>query len=243
MSTNIAVNDSDERCTVDSMADNNGSMSEGACKAEADTRTRLLMAAAQEFATHGYEEATVRSICREAEANVAAVKYHFGSKERLYAEVLLSFFSGRSAQFPLESGFDTASTNEECLRLFIGNFLRCLCCEHEADRAHARLVLSEIVNPTPLFAELVTAVMLPIRRAVEMSVRPLLGEHASDNAVRACLVGVLGQTLFYLQNRTIIESMYDDVVFDEEGLERITSHITRFSLGGIMSWTQERGKL
>ncbi|MFI3271469.1 MAG: CerR family C-terminal domain-containing protein [Pseudomonadota bacterium] len=208
---------------------------------ESDTRTRLLMAAAQEFAKHGYEAATVRSICREAEANVAAVKYHFGSKDRLYAEVLLSFFSGRSAQYPLESGFDTAKNDEERLELFIGNFLRCLCCESEADSAHARLVLSEIVNPTPLFAELVTAVMEPIRRAIEMAVRPLLGEQLDDNALRACLVGVLGQVLFYLQNRSIIENMYEDVVFDEEGLKRITRHITQFSLGGIMRCAQRCG--
>ncbi len=200
---------------------------------ESDTRTRLLIAAAQEFAKSGYEAATVRAICREAEANVAAVKYHFGSKDRLYAEVLLSFFSGRSAQYPLESGFDTAENDEERLELFIRNFLRCLCCEREADKAHARLVLSEIVNPTPLFAELMGAVMQPIRQGMEKALRPLLGEQSDDNAMRACLVGVVGQTLFYLQNRSIIESMYNDVIFDEDGLERITRHITQFSLGGI----------
>lgn len=210
-----------------------------AVKNESDTRTRLLMAAAQEFAKHGYEAATVRAICREADANVAAVKYHFGSKERLYADVLVSFFAGRSAQYPLEAGFDTAQSDEHRLKLFVGNFLRCLCCEIEEDRAHAKLVLSEIVNPTPLFAELVTAVMEPIRRAVELAVLPLLGEKTSDNALRACLVGVLGQVLFYLQNLSIIESMYDDVVFDEEGLERITRHITQFSLGGIARWAED----
>ena len=48
------------------------------------TRTRLLGAAASVFARKGYGEATVAEICDEAEANISAVNYHFGSKEELY---------------------------------------------------------------------------------------------------------------------------------------------------------------
>lgn len=204
-----------------------------------DTRSRLLMAAATEFALHGYTAATVRAICSNAEANVAAVKYHFGCKERLYAAVLLNFFESRSAKFPFQEGLASTASPEQRLELFIGNFLLCLCCDDAQDRAHAKLVLEEIANPTPLFAELVTAVMHPIRQAVQEAVSPLLGAHATDEAIRACSVGVVGQALFYLQNRSIIEGMYGDVAFDDEGLKRITRNITRFSLGGIARWKED----
>ena len=52
------------------------------------TRNKLLEAAGQVFAEHGYHSATVREICMRAGANVAAVNYHFGDKLELYTEVL-----------------------------------------------------------------------------------------------------------------------------------------------------------
>ena len=200
------------------------------------TRERLLVSAEEEFSLCGYEAATVRSICQRAYANVAAVKYHFGSKERLYAEVLLNFIAGQAKKYPYQQAIIVGSSPAERLEYFIGNFLRSMCCAEAQKLALAKLVLEEIVNPTPLFNELVTAVMEPIHKTVRSIIYAFLGDDACESAVRACSAGVMGQVLFYLQNRTIIESMYNDVSFDEAGLSRIIHHITIFSLGGIEHW-------
>ena len=46
-----------------------------------DTRERILDAAEAVFMAHGYEGASMRQITGEAGVNLAAVNYHFGSKE------------------------------------------------------------------------------------------------------------------------------------------------------------------
>ena len=48
------------------------------------TRRLLIDAATSLFAEHGFHGTPIRDIARMAGANVAAVNYHFGSKENLY---------------------------------------------------------------------------------------------------------------------------------------------------------------
>ena len=52
-----------------------------------DTRERILDAAEHQFMAHGYEGTSMRQITGEAGVNLAAVNYHFGSKESLMQEV------------------------------------------------------------------------------------------------------------------------------------------------------------
>lgn len=52
-----------------------------------DTRERILDAAERLFMTHGYDGTSMRQITGEANVNLAAVNYHFGSKESLMQEV------------------------------------------------------------------------------------------------------------------------------------------------------------
>ena len=52
-----------------------------------DTRARILDAAERLFMAHGYEGTSMRQITGEAGVNLAAVNYHFGSKEALIQEV------------------------------------------------------------------------------------------------------------------------------------------------------------
>lgn len=52
------------------------------------THERIMDAAERLFAEHGFNGTSMRRITGAAAVNVAAVNYHFGDKESLYAEVL-----------------------------------------------------------------------------------------------------------------------------------------------------------
>jgi AcrR family transcriptional regulator len=58
------------------------------------TRDRIFLAAERLFATRGFAEVSVRDITAAAGVNLAAVNYHFGSKDALLFEI----FTTRSAE-------------------------------------------------------------------------------------------------------------------------------------------------
>jgi AcrR family transcriptional regulator len=53
-----------------------------------DTKSRILDVAEQLFMEHGFEATSLRSLTSAAGVNLAAVNYHFGSKEELFQAVL-----------------------------------------------------------------------------------------------------------------------------------------------------------
>ena len=53
-----------------------------------DTKDRILDAAERLFADHGFAATSLRQITAEAEVNLAAVNYHFKSKEALLSAVI-----------------------------------------------------------------------------------------------------------------------------------------------------------
>ncbi len=61
----------------------------GAAAGGPETTAAALLAAGRKlFARHGYEGASVRAITAEANANLGAITYHFGSKRTLYNRVV-----------------------------------------------------------------------------------------------------------------------------------------------------------
>lgn len=63
-------------------------LAENAFGTERNTRKRILDMAEHLFAARGYHNTPLREITSQAEANLAAVNYHFGSKEKLLKAVL-----------------------------------------------------------------------------------------------------------------------------------------------------------
>jgi AcrR family transcriptional regulator len=72
------------------------------------TCERILDAAEQLFAEHGIRATSLRAITREADVNLAAVHYHFGSKEGLLDAVI-----ERQAQVVNESRLDELARLEQ----------------------------------------------------------------------------------------------------------------------------------
>lgn len=75
---------------------------------QSSTRERLVSAARRLFADHGFHRASVRAITTRARANLGAVTYHFGSKDKLRDAVLDQMF-GRLADAVVAAAAATGS--------------------------------------------------------------------------------------------------------------------------------------
>lgn len=56
-----------------------------------ETKEQILTVAERLFAEHGFTGTTLRNVVSEARVNLAAVHYHFGSKEELFRAVVARF--------------------------------------------------------------------------------------------------------------------------------------------------------
>lgn len=66
--------------------------------AQFSTKDKILGAAEELFATHGFAGTSLRQVTSRADVNIAAVNYHFGSKENLVNEVFRRRMDQMSAQ-------------------------------------------------------------------------------------------------------------------------------------------------
>lgn len=70
----------------------------GTTAAALDTRQRLLDAAERLFADQGFDGTSMRALTTQAGTNLAAVNYHFGSKEALFEAVFARRFAPINAE-------------------------------------------------------------------------------------------------------------------------------------------------
>lgn len=86
------------------------------------TKERILGAAEELFARHGFEGASLRQLTAAAGVNLAAVNYHFGSKDRLIEEVFrrrLDQLNGRRMAALQAISGEPDTTIEDVLAAFI----------------------------------------------------------------------------------------------------------------------------
>ena len=206
--------------------------------AESDekTRERLLDAAGEVFAEQGFRNATVREICRRAAANVAAVNYHFGDKERLYLEVMRQAHGHAFSKYPSDLGLPPGAPPEDRVRSFVKAFLLRILDIGKSSWA-GRLMSKELSEPTAALDFIVDEQIRPNFIFLSTALRELLGPAAAaadgDALVRRCAASIVGQCLFYHFGRPVLERLQPGTKIGVEQVEALSAHIAAFSLAAI----------
>jgi AcrR family transcriptional regulator len=214
-----------------------------AAEATCSTRERLLRAAMEVFAEHGYDAATIREICRRADANVAAVHYHFGDKHKLYEAIYSTLFETlrerRSAFLPPEA------PAEQRLRVYIkALFEEIFCCGDDSDRQVqlSTIYLSEMARPTEVLDRVVADHLEPDARELYRIVAELIDAQPTDERTIDCAASVVGQILYYYHSGPIIQRLHPERPPVPERIEAVVEQVWQFSLGGIRHMAGSGGR-
>ncbi|HUA37897.1 MAG TPA: CerR family C-terminal domain-containing protein [Candidatus Sulfopaludibacter sp.] len=208
------------------------SLSSVEAPAHDETRGLLLEAAGEVFAEIGFRNATVREICRRAGANVAAVNYHFGDKETLYAEVLRDSQQKAFEKYPPLLGVASDAPPEEKLRAFIRSFLLRIFDSGSVTR-FGKIMSREMVEPTGALDLLLEARIRPMADLLRGLVANILSRPSADEQVRLCCFSIVSQCVFFHHCRTMITRLFPEQRLDAAAAEQLAGHIARFSLAAM----------
>lgn len=120
------------------------------------TRSAILAAAERLYADRGFGDVTLRDIVAEANVNLAAVNYHFGSKDELIAELFVtrSIQTNRERLNELKAAEEKGggrATIEEILHALVGPTLRgCLGPDREGSTAARFMIRASIESVPPI---------------------------------------------------------------------------------------------
>lgn len=202
-------------------------------------KERIFLAAVRVFAARGYKGATVRDICREAGgANLNAINYYFGGKEKLYQAILEVLFTegDRRIRQRLDAAGDV--TPEERLRLLLEENGRMIFSGAEVNAAFMRLWLMELANPSPFLRDMVERHSGPQIGDMLDLVAALLGVPAPRAILLDAMVGILGPLVYQALIWPAIRPLFPEHPDMADDWPRLVDHLHRFALAGIASMRQ-----
>lgn len=202
------------------------------------TRDRLLRTATARFAEHGFANVSVRDICGDAGANVAAVNYHFGGKLGLYREVVASAIDAVRASWEQTIFAAAHRPAVERLRQYVNTYVRMI--GGPAGRAEQKrmawvhkLMAHESMEPTPLAPWIAEQALQPRMDYLRAIVAELIPCKPTDPRVRRCVMSVQAQCLFYAAPNKFRDTVIPGWPLSEAELAAAADHVVEFSLAGI----------
>ncbi len=174
----------------------------------AETRARLIEAALDVFGRLGFEGASTRLIAKEAGANLAAIVYHFGSKEALHiavAEHIVTAVRARIGPTLATAGAPEAAATpasaRAALERLLATFVDVILGNADAER-WARFIVREQLQPTAAF-DVIFGFMGPAHGIGSRLVATALGRPESEE-VRLRVFTFMGQVMIFRIAQTLV---------------------------------------
>jgi AcrR family transcriptional regulator len=184
------------------------------------------------FAERGYAQATSKEICERAGMNSAAVNYHFGGFEQLYAESLAYAHSHLVGIDTLKNIASSDMTPREQLRAYIALMLRRLA--RPGASWEMRLLSREIIAPSPAHEAFMRSEVLPKLAVLRGIIAALIGAAPDDPVVGRCILTVGAPCIMLaIADRWMLTEIVPGLANASDEVEPLIDHFERFIHAGI----------
>jgi AcrR family transcriptional regulator len=203
------------------------------------TRKALIQAAIEIFGRDGFHAASTREIARQAEANQAAIGYHFGGKDALYLAAI-EHISERIAdrigpitrdiaaqleilENPATDAEKVRTKSLNLLLTLINGLLRMLTGQESS--SWAKLILREQQSPTPAFDVFYQGLMGQALHITTVLVSKIRGLQPQSEGARLLAITVVGQVIVFRASRAMVLRYMEWPEFSEKQAEAIQAQI------------------
>lgn len=211
------------------------------------TKQRLIAAASELFAERGFRATTARDIAERAGVNLAACNYHYGSKKKLYLEVLRAQFAAIRALLERRGGTKPLAEVARMRREDVVELLRTrmtLILDNligPPPGVHGALMQREMADPSQALPVIVNEFIRPMSEEMAQIVARFVPE-LSQRERLWCVISIMSQAVFYRFAMPAVLRMHGFSSYPPGFGGALADHITRFSLGGIERVGAERGR-
>ncbi len=214
-----------------------------------ETRTRILDAAEELFMLHGFEGASMRLLTAKAEANLAAVNYHFGSKDALIEAVFRRRLDAMNAARIAElerleklasDGGGRTLTPQQIIGAFVGASLRMIEDAKGGGRNFIRLLGRTYTDPQKHIRSLIGQLYAPAMARFKSAFERALPQMPADELVWRMhfMFGTLAYTLAATDTVQLIAGCKPEDRYDARLLE---ARLTAFLQAGLLAPLHDAG--
>ena len=204
------------------------------------TRMRLLMAATEVFAEHGYHAATTREICRRANANLAAIHYHFGDKAELYREVFRLPFLDQSTIF---GGAEQENLSlEQSLSLFYRTLMTSIGGDDLLMQRFMRLHAREEADPSGVLGDVVSQAIRPGHEHLKKLLGREFDVTESDLEIERLAFCMVGMAVVFFHGKCIVNAFSPELLQGEQAVDTMIEKLTLFAKSLVESERIRRSK-
>jgi AcrR family transcriptional regulator len=181
------------------------------------TSEHILDIALPLFAERPFDAVSTRQIAKQADVNLSAISYHFGSKEGLYTAIferIISDLAPVRAGFEqfIEKSIDHLSDNpsyqyafcKQVVELILGTVLT-----HKNSRWNMQLILREVQTQGPNFDLVVAGHVLKMQNMMCQCVAAIMKEETSSPVVILTSQSIFNLCLQYSMNQELIRLQLD----------------------------------